>query len=226
MDGVNPTYIIISRQEAKALGIPNFYTGKPCKHGHDCMRSVHDGACKECRSNQKAEFFKKNKARLSAKSIKYATDNKDKSHSYTMKWRNKNKERFLSKQREWRGNNPEYHTQWNAENFEKKKEQSRTWRKNNPDKVKVITHKRRALMCNAEGKFSKDDIHCIRQMQRNKCAICRTSVKKKYHVDHIIPLSRGGSNWPRNLQLLCPTCNVRKSTKDPIKFMQERGFLL
>ena len=40
------------------------------------------------------------------------------------------------------------------------------------------------------------------------------------------PLALGGSNDKANLQLLCPTCNAKKSAKHPIDFMQSRGLLL
>src|SRR6516225_9479147 len=39
---------IISRAEARALGLKRFFTGKPCKHGHVAERHVSTSACVEC----------------------------------------------------------------------------------------------------------------------------------------------------------------------------------
>jgi 5-methylcytosine-specific restriction endonuclease McrA len=47
-----------------------------------------------------------------------------------------------------------------------------------------------------------------------------------YHLDHIVSLKRGGDNVDSNMQLLTKRCNQNKSAKDPIAFMQSRGFLL
>ena len=33
------------------------------------------------------------------------------------------------------------------------------------------------------------------------------------HIDHILPLSRGGENVDDNAQLLCPYCNLSKGSK-------------
>lgn len=62
-------------------------------------------------------------------------------------------------------------------------------------------------------------IRRIRKLQGNRCAepTCRESfADMQAHIDHIVPLAKGGSNWPRNLQLLCGSCNDSKGARDPI----------
>ena len=46
---------------------------------------------------------------------------------------------------------------------------------------------------------------------RGKCAQCDSRENLEY--DHIIPVSKGGSNTERNIQLLCEKCNREKSAK-------------
>jgi 5-methylcytosine-specific restriction endonuclease McrA len=36
-------------------------------------------------------------------------------------------------------------------------------------------------------------------------------LKRDFHRDHKTPLTRGGTNWPSNIQLLCRKCNVKKA---------------
>lgn len=49
------------------------------------------------------------------------------------------------------------------------------------------------------------------QRYGQRCAECAS--REKLCIDHIIPLSRGGSNTARNLQLLCERCNLSKGNR-------------
>ena len=48
-----------------------------------------------------------------------------------------------------------------------------------------------------------------------RCQICGATAKDgvKLHVDHIIPVSKGGKTEPQNLRTLCDRCNLGKSNK-------------
>ena len=43
---------------------------------------------------------------------------------------------------------------------------------------------------------------------------CNKIVGDDYHIDHIVPVSRGGDEWSLdNLEQLCPQCNLKKGTR-------------
>jgi len=54
--------------------------------------------------------------------------------------------------------------------------------------------------------------------QDGQCASCGAGITSKFHVDHVIPLKRGGKHSEGNLQLLCESCNLSKGTKLPIEW--------
>lgn len=99
----------------------------------------------------------------------------------------------------------------------------RRYRQANPDKVREFAQSRSRRQA---GRLPSGTIKRLGDLQRWKCAICAISVRRRYHLDHVVPLARGGEHAPRNLQLLCPPCNVRKNAKDPIDHMRSLGRLL
>ena len=51
------------------------------------------------------------------------------------------------------------------------------------------------------------------ERQGHRCAICGKEMDlKDMHADHIEPWSRGGRTVPENCQMLCTTCNLKKSS--------------
>lgn len=51
-------YETISRRDALNLGRRRFYTGRPCKNGHDAQRFVSTGGCVACNSDRAKAFSK------------------------------------------------------------------------------------------------------------------------------------------------------------------------
>lgn len=43
------------------------------------------------------------------------------------------------------------------------------------------------------------------------CVYCGTNIK--LHIDHIVPVSKGGENKESNIQILCSRCNFLKGNK-------------
>ena len=64
------------------------------------------------------------------------------------------------------------------------------------------------------GKFKAEDVKHLYVVQGARCKLCSRHLGiTGYHVDHVIPIARGGLNVAYNLQLLCPKCNLSKGKK-------------
>ena len=83
-------------------------------------------------------------------------------------------------------------------------------------------HKRRTLL--KKGDVTTNEIIELRKSK--KCYWCNRSLNKaKVHVDHYIPLSKGGEHTLDNLVVSCSKCNLVKNAKDPLEFANEVGRL-
>jgi 5-methylcytosine-specific restriction endonuclease McrA len=62
--------------------------------------------------------------------------------------------------------------------------------------------------------FSRTDLDAMRAAQKNKCWYC-SDILKNFHIEHRIPVSRGGPHELANIVLSCAPCNLRKGAKMP-----------
>ncbi len=82
----------------------------------------------------------------------------------------------------------------------------------------VRQHNRRARIKGNGGSHTVQDIQEQLKRQKHKCYYCSAKFKKKnnnyiYHIDHVIPVIKGGSNDISNIVLACPTCNQTKNDR-------------
>jgi len=74
-----------------------------------------------------------------------------------------------------------------------------------------LNNKRRIMKLNAEGEHTLEEWIFLKKLFKNKCVSCKE--KKALTIDHIIPLSRDGSDYISNIQPLCKNCNSKKHNK-------------
>lgn len=94
---------------------------------------------------------------------------------------------------------------------------------------KEINIKHSRLLCGTKrpGKISKKIIQMLLAVQGPYCGYCSINFEKTpYHVEHIVPLSAGGTNNFNNLCLSCPTCNLIASSKVFCSFEGKRSYIL
>lgn len=150
-------------------------------------------ACKECRKGESKRHYQ---------------ENKEKHNQYSREWAIKNKDKRNIILRRYRENN-----------IENVRKSNREWQKKNPEKLVIQLQRRRTRKYNTEGIFTKQDVLDRYASQFGMCFYCGISLENKYHVDHYIPLSKGGNNKPENIVIACPYCNWSKNNKLPEEFM-------
>lgn len=221
---------IISCTEARALGLKRYFTGGLCPSGHCAPRYVSNRRCVACVRLEKAQWAKTNPSKVRAYDRAYYQANRQLDLQRNRKWRAENPEKLRAiKRAEYRRNKASHQRRmrrYRELNPELLREAARRKVAKNPEKYASYARNRKARRRLAPGSHSGADVRAIHKAQKGKCAICRSALSGKYHVDHIQALANGGSNDPRNLQILCPPCNMRKGARDQIEFMRERGMLL
>lgn len=91
------------------------------------------------------------------------------------------------------------------------KESAKRKYQKNKDYYRLQVIKRRARKKGVGGSFTQGEWEDLKKKYGNACPSCKQQVKLE--IDHIIPISKGGSNNIENIQPLCRKCNAKKHTK-------------
>ena len=194
--------ILITREEAKARGAVRYYTGKPCKHGHDAERFVSSRSCVECtREAVKARM------RSRRKNHDYLQSQKDYQREYARK-RYREDPEFRDKQLERKRNRRE-----DPEHREQRREYMREYVKNNRAKFAAKNAKRHAAKIQRTPAWADLDMIAVfyataREMTEE------TGVP--HEVDHVVPMQGknvSGLHVATNLQILSASENRSKRNK-------------
>lgn len=173
---------------------------------------------------QKARKNKKDKAWRLANKEKYANllkayylANKEKLDAKSKAYDLANKEKVAAKDKAWRLANKDKIKAWRLVNKEKEAARKKVWSLNNKGKIEVIQAKRRALKINAEAKMTKAEKENYANL-----VIIRDNATKLFgyawSIEHIIPLSKGGTNAIDNLEVTPLSWNKAKGNRSSESF--------
>lgn len=176
------------------------------------------GQCRACCSARRKAYYERNRPALLASKAQYREANRDQIAAYREQTRDeriayaktynggyyqRNKEKIKARV------NENY-----AKNGEHVREYVRQYRRDNPDKANETSRRKRdrkRATQQLHGHHTDQQWQLLLCQYGNCCAACGTTADLTR--DHIVPLSKGGTDLIDNIQPLCRSCNTRKMTK-------------
>jgi hypothetical protein len=148
---------------------------------------------------KKRAYHKANVEREREYKNRHRRENYEKHRESFLKWFNANVEKIREAGRRWNEANRERRSQYYKDNRERYNQHS---------------HTRRARIKGNGGIYTVSEWLALKEHYNHTCLCCgRREPEIVIEPDHILPITKGGSNSIDNIQPLCVSCNRRKSTK-------------
>jgi 5-methylcytosine-specific restriction endonuclease McrA len=135
------------------------------------------------------------------------------------KYQEEHKEEITEYKQRWAANNSQRVASLKRDYYERNREEvisrSKKWAEENTEKVsaaKANNRRRRRVAKNAgKGHFTVEEFDALCSAYGCACLSCGAT-DRVLEADHVVPLTRGGSDEISNIQPLCGECNRRKFT--------------
>jgi hypothetical protein len=213
----NSTHPVVTRKQAKALGLVRYFTGKPCPHGHIAQRFTSYGQCEACTVASRDAWYHANKPRAAVKNAEWMKANIGRKRQINAAWRARHPEQAKAAVDAHYAANPEmyaaYRKRWQAANPDKMRAFKDKWKAENPHKVAADGARRSAAKLNATPAWSSqasiNNYYTI-------AAFLTAELGVPFEVDHIVPLRSQvvcGLHAHTNLSISLASWNRSKSNR-------------
>ena len=180
--------------------------------------------CKVC----KREYYLANAEVVKARSRRYYASNTESVNKKNKARYRKNKDKYLAACRTYYlENKPKiqaYYKEYAKNNRARVAAHKYAYRERNPEKYQVYAENRRSRKALAPGFCTPDQWQARWDLYGGKCYLrldgCTINATA---IDHVVPLSKGGTNWPANLRPICNHCNSVKSDRSLKQLRRENG---
>ena len=177
--------------------------------------------CKACRRADSKAYYTAHSVECIARGKAWRKAHPERARVLMRAWHAANTEKNRAYQKEWRDANRKHirvrHKNWRDTNQEQCRATGKAWRDAHPERLRAVRANRRARENGAAGQASIEQMTARWDYYGGLCYICGMPAEA---TDHVIPLAKGGSNWPANLRPICKRCNSVKGAKWPYDFEQ------
>lgn len=177
-----------------------------------------DGRMGRCKSCVKARG-RKNRRERAEQYARYERSRASLPHRVEAcrKYQEEHKEQIAQYKKIWTANNKERVDASKRSYYELEREEviarSKKWAEGNPEEVRRTKannrRKRRAAKHASHGSFTAEEFKELCERYGNKCLACGDA-EAVLEADHVVPLTKGGSDNISNIQPLCGSCNRKK----------------
>lgn len=207
-------------------------------HKNRSRKDGYSNSCKICKALSDKKSHQKHREKRLAKMNQRYEENKESFLAECKVYREENKERIAEYKKAWHLRNKdsvnERSRAWREENKERNVEAKKKWYRNNRDRVYANVLKRKSNKFHVrfygvkrKELLDRDNWQCrncgVEVHDRNEGGNINRHLwddEFKAHVDHIIPISKGGDSTPENLQILCRTCNLSKRNDSELEISE------
>jgi len=198
-----------------------------CKNCEVLSYKAYRAANRDKVRSTKRAWNSKNKDKKAVWDANYYAANKDRIRQNWVAWYALNRDDQLTKGKIWRLENRERKSatdkKWQQANKDKVNANGKLWRTRHPEKAAQVAKNYRTANPEAgrlkssrrRAKKLSNGVFLIKQADAQKllsspCFYCGA---KSEHLDHVIPIARGGRHSLGNLVQSCQACNLSKNAK-------------
>ena len=141
---------------------------------------------------------------------------------YNREWKCKNRIKMLAQRKLYREANKDkqqtYYKEYRLNNIDKEVIRNRNWVLNNRDKKRVKDSIRRARLKNVNDIKTSEDRKLLATMYKIALSY-EVKTGFAWHIDHTIPITKGGRHCLTNLQIVPARWNQSKGNRHKRKFV-------
>ena len=189
-----------------------------CKDCYNAQSRVERAANLEQYRAREQEYVKTNKDHYRELKRAHQKANPEKYEEARRKYRETHREEINEKAKERRQQDLEHYREIGRKSYERNAEERRRYSaeyfKLHPEKSVEASNRRRAQKLASGGSHTEEEWQSLKVFYDYKCLCCgKREPEIRLTRDHVIPLTKGGTDSIDNVQPLCARCNSKKNSK-------------